>query len=692
MNDHQNHRRIRTSDHGKVRAIGSPCGRLPFLFAVVCLLTVLVQIILAPAPVSAREAFVINDYKIKMVVDDSNSYTITEDLDLFFVKERHGLIRNLPRYTYRGGSVEIKNVECDAPFTTAVKGNSFQIKIGDPDKYVSGDVHYRISYVYDIGKDGLNDMDEIYFNLVGTEWDTDIEHVGFEIDLPKPVSDRELNFTWGPKGSKEKAPLDLQFSERRITGSLTKPLDPHDGLTIALPLPEGYFDGPMRNGILWYQKYEKPMFYGYVSLALILLIVFFVTRLHIKPGSWKPDRGDIPRPPLDLTSSDVFFLSHSFSSTRSIVSLLLDWANRGLLRLDPVVQPDAVGAGGVAGMGPAAETGMDHGFPFGSDIVITFLNGPDARMRRYERTFWNKLMSYSDGQGHVYLSRLDTGLRSGVSRAARGVKRYWRYSKERVFSLLGPLVRFLLFLLSILPVSFLGFSFLQKMDIPLSRVSVLAVLGGSAILMTFTTLFSDAFRQWARPIRGRASAVIVGLIIVVILTVASARLADIALGPVQRIPFAIAFFAACIFFSLAHGMQVYTLKGRRRVKAIRDFVEFVTTPGQEVQNAVFYRDPAAFYAALPCAYAFGMADDWVARLQAVEAAGGQPTDPVYIQGPVYHVDLFRMMNDVLRTMDKLVQLGKPSQGSSGSSSGGSGGSSGGGSSGGGSGGGGGSSW
>ena len=59
------------------------------------------------------------------------------------------------------------------------------IKIGDANKTLTGRHTYTIRYTYNIGKDPLKNADELYFNLIGEEWDTTIDNISFNIKMPK---------------------------------------------------------------------------------------------------------------------------------------------------------------------------------------------------------------------------------------------------------------------------------------------------------------------------------------------------------------------------------------------------------------------------------------------------------------------------------------------------------------------------
>lgn len=192
------------------------------------------------------------------------------------------------------------------------------------------------------------------------------------------------------------------------------------------------------------------------------------------------------------------------------------------------------------------------------------------------------------------------------------------------------------------------------MDIETKPFANLIVLGASLVIMAFTSLFSDSFRQWGHPIRARSSTLIVGLVVVIILTLATSGMSHLMLDPPLRVTFFVAFLAACIYFSLAQGMLFYSLRGRRRVKKIKAYVEFLTSTSNVLLGQSAYRDPSRFYADLPYAYAFGLTDDWADHLRMLEETGEMSAMSAGGQGQVYNAALFGVIERMRAVLDELV--------------------------------------
>ena len=148
------------------------------------------------------EAFYIKEYNISITINDDASFTVDERIHVHFTDDRRGIIRSIPfaknvDYNYKGekairtvygGTYSILFEEVDVPdhpFTTYEEGGELKIRIGDPDIYVLGDMHYHIKYKVYGAMLEFEDYAEFYWNLIGNEWPVRIEKVSFDINYPE---------------------------------------------------------------------------------------------------------------------------------------------------------------------------------------------------------------------------------------------------------------------------------------------------------------------------------------------------------------------------------------------------------------------------------------------------------------------------------------------------------------------------
>lgn len=96
---------------------------------------------------------------------------------------------------------QIKNVSDQAENSTSKEEGNYQIKIGSASETLTGEKEYIIKYTYNLGKDHVKDYDELYYNIIGNEWDTVIGNITFSITMPKSFDSSKLGFSAGRAGS-----------------------------------------------------------------------------------------------------------------------------------------------------------------------------------------------------------------------------------------------------------------------------------------------------------------------------------------------------------------------------------------------------------------------------------------------------------------------------------------------------------
>jgi len=125
------------------------------------------------------------DYEIQkfesvIEIQKDTKLLVTEKLNVNFFEKRHGIYRDIPVvYSADGKTINVKlkvlSVENENgenwPYTTSRVDKNLQIKIGDPDKYVSGLQNYEITYQVSGVIQRFPDHDELYWNAFGGGWE-----------------------------------------------------------------------------------------------------------------------------------------------------------------------------------------------------------------------------------------------------------------------------------------------------------------------------------------------------------------------------------------------------------------------------------------------------------------------------------------------------------------------------------------
>lgn len=288
------------------------------LFALLCTITC-----------ARAENFYIKNYDIDININQYNEYVITEDIDVYFTNSSHGIFRRIPlvnnvvrsggkRYTTRAN---IYNTYVSENYSTNKNGNNYVIKIGDPDRFVSGNHSYKIKYLYSLNAPN----NEVYFNIIGTNWDTNIDKVKFKITMPKPFPYDKVGLSVGRYGTAGFSEGRAQFSVNpylnTIEGTILKPLSANEGVTIRIELPKGYF----------YKKYNAASTFCVFLITLFLFISFIFWFAYGKDDKTIPVVNFYP--PDNLNSALVGLIYSERVDMKQVVSLIIYLADKGYIKI-----------------------------------------------------------------------------------------------------------------------------------------------------------------------------------------------------------------------------------------------------------------------------------------------------------------------------------------------------------------------
>lgn len=276
--------------------------------------------------------YVIDNYDIDIIVNENNTFDITEKITAFFKVPKHGIFRNIPLSntitrldgTISKNRVQISNISVDHEFKKSKENGSVKLKIGSIDKTLTGKQTYTIKYNYNLGKDPSKNYDELYFNIIGNEWDTVIGNITFSIQMPKEFDSSKLGFSSGIKGSTDNSNVKYNVVENKIIGSYNGILGSGESLTVRCELPEGYFTDAKLN----INKFEFVMFLSPVVFLIISVFLWYKygrDELVVEVVEFYPPEG--------LNSLDVGFLYKGKVDNKDVTSLLIYLANKGYLEI-----------------------------------------------------------------------------------------------------------------------------------------------------------------------------------------------------------------------------------------------------------------------------------------------------------------------------------------------------------------------
>lgn len=218
---------------------------------------------------ASAQIWTIDSFYSTIEIHEDATITVTETIDVDFGVQKHGIYRELPvRYTDEYGNrfttdLDIVSVYQDgqqAQVKYSYNYGFINLRIGDPDVYVTGKHQYVITYTVDRVFLYFDDYDELYWNVTGSDWEVPIDHVRANVVLPGGAEVLQIECYTGEYGSTSQ-----DCVKRDLQGAAT--FDANDFLTVAVGFTKGVI-------------YEPTAFDRFIQLisdnwyALIPLILF----------------------------------------------------------------------------------------------------------------------------------------------------------------------------------------------------------------------------------------------------------------------------------------------------------------------------------------------------------------------------------------------------------------------------------
>lgn len=311
--------------------------------------------------------YVIDRYRVDMVLEGTGNVKVTEILDVTFNESRRGIFRTIP-VDYDDGKGQVRSAFLSdfmvsdgnaRSLTTKItkEGAYVKIRIGDEKIWLPNGT--RMTYIIRYNARGvLNWFDgatsdwgkpntELYWNAIGDQWDTEITRAEVTVHFPKVSAETDVRARVfaGYYGSREQVTLPragetVQSRELGLGAMLTSdalvvertaPLEPSQGLTVVLSVPQSLVPKPTfaQSAGMFLQTN-----FGYLLPLLGLLVMgplwFFKGR--------DPAGGPMVvqfDPPDGLTGPECGALIDDRADQRDIAAGIIALAVQGFLTIEP---------------------------------------------------------------------------------------------------------------------------------------------------------------------------------------------------------------------------------------------------------------------------------------------------------------------------------------------------------------------
>ncbi|MGH9156781.1 MAG: DUF2207 domain-containing protein [Acidimicrobiales bacterium] len=310
-------------------------------------------------PAAAQAGESIDGYTVALDISADGVLHVTETILYSFGGEpRHGIQRRVPvRFHFDGRYDRLYplhdiRVETDPgtpdQISTTTVGRDEVIRIGDPDRVITGPHRYTLRYDVAGALNSFEDHDELYWNAIGTEWTVGIASPRVTVTTPGTIT--QVACFAGPEGSR--LPCDSTDAGPRGTmGTFAhSPLQPGEALTVVVGLTKGAVPEPRP---VLDERFSLARAFAVtpattagagalalVGLALVAHLAWFRGRDRRSSGDglvpvFEDREGPVAfRPPGGMRPAQMGLLIDEVAHPLDITATIVDLAVRGYLRIE----------------------------------------------------------------------------------------------------------------------------------------------------------------------------------------------------------------------------------------------------------------------------------------------------------------------------------------------------------------------
>ena len=564
--------------------------------------------------------YTIKKLKIDAKVTETNDIQITEEMDVFFNYDKHGIYRVIPE---RNTIIEdgdkkkvvarVSNVTVNEKFTSTSQDGYKILKIGDKDKTIVGDKKYIIKYTYSIEKYNTKDgIDEFYFNIVGDKINTTIGSVEYKIEFPKKYN-KENIYLYSGRGeykldgeetvNEEQGIGTEVLSDTVIAGRIDKLILPFRAVTLRIKLGKDYFI--LRN------NYTDIL----AKIGTTVAVMTFIYTLIIlyKYGRDKKLSDIITfKLPKELDVSNTYYLKYKTTTDyRKIVpALIIEFANEGYIEIGDGADRQEKGI--------FAKKPKDR-----FDIIkIKDYNG-----NQYRKKIFDALFSKGDVITEKNIKKVGQNIVTAVTEGVE-IMQNSKFDKD-VYDQSGLKYVWKILGMTIIPliILFLGaVSFVGSIGLTFKIISTIAIL--VSIFMSVMCL-----KQTSRTTT--VIGVVIQLIIIIIMLVYAGIEAKFISGLGSGVYYIVSAILLSLQVLISFWMEKKTQKGMMYEAQVNGFVKYIKTAREEELKEMVMEHPTMFFDILPYTYIFGISKLWINKFSNIEIE-----KPEWYTGNVYSAMAF----------------------------------------------------
>jgi uncharacterized membrane protein len=339
-------------------------------------------------------------FVVEIEILENSNIRVTENITYDFGSQnRHGIFREIPiQYDSpigkRSLDIQVSDVLRDAlpePFSSYRDSGNTVIKIGNPNATITGSHVYEIQYLAKNAINYFDDIDELYWNVLGHDWDVVRENVSVTISLPEGKKITQSHCYTGIVGSTAQD-CEIFNSGTTTIATTDKIFQPGEDITISVGFPKGIVAGlSVFDRIKIFFRKGLPI--GTPVAVLIIAVLFW-----FRHGRDPKGRGTIIteyEPPVGLKPLLVGFIHKPGFRNKYIIAAVIYLAQQGFLQIKKTKKKR---------------------FLFSRETFeVTLLREPDATLEEYQQKLLDILFTSQKVGEVISTSNLKDSMR--VSRA-----------------------------------------------------------------------------------------------------------------------------------------------------------------------------------------------------------------------------------------------------------------------------------
>ncbi len=296
----------------------------------------------------------IENYDVHLTVNPDGTVTAVERITYDFgTLQKHGIFRTIPfvktnedgdNFKLKFDDFLVKDADGnDVMFDIQKASKEHELKIGDPDKFVTGKKDYLITYTITGALTYFSDHDELYWNAVGTEWPVPIENATVTVKLPTPIAASQLLgecYTGVFGATQQNCLVSTDFASGQAIYTAAN-LAPYTGLTVVAGFPKGLV------AVLEPEKYVSTesilltLYILAVTLVNTLIPAVFIIKWNKIVANFNAKKRIVTAwfdPPKNTdgtfyTPAETAYLVHNKFSNKIVAATIIDLARRGFLTI-----------------------------------------------------------------------------------------------------------------------------------------------------------------------------------------------------------------------------------------------------------------------------------------------------------------------------------------------------------------------